>query len=99
MYNRMEGRWNCVSFDTRSPVGLMPSLSNDDSAADAITLVFAPFAVPAPGGAAIGQLLRMEQIIRFNDDLHDAKDQYFTLADGSGTRWLAHRYAYRRRAA
>jgi hypothetical protein len=98
-YNRMEGRWDYVSFDTRAPVGLMPAWSNDAGADDAITLVFAPFAVPAPGGAAIGQLLRMEQVIRLSDDAHDVKDQYFTLADGSGTRWLAHRYAYRRRAA
>ena len=98
-YNRMEGRWGYVSFDTRAPVGLMPAWSNDVGAVDAIALVFAPFAVPAPGGAAIGQLLRMEQVIRFSDDTHDVKDQYFTLADGSGTRWLAHRYAYQRRAA
>ena len=70
----------------------------DVGAADAIALVFAPRAVPAPGSAAIGQLLRMEQVIRFSDDTHDVKDQYFTLADGNGTRWLAHRYAYQRRA-
>jgi hypothetical protein len=25
------------------------------------------------------------------------KDQYFTMADGTGTRWLAHRYTYTRR--
>jgi hypothetical protein len=98
-YNRMEGRWGYVSFDTRAPVGLMPAWSNDAGAVDAIALVFAPFAVPAAGGAAIGQLLRMEQVIRFSDDTHDVKDQYFILADGSGARWLAHRYAYRRRAA
>jgi hypothetical protein len=98
-YNRMEGRWGYVSFDTRAPVGLMPAWSNDVGAADAIALVFAPFAVPVPGGAAIGQLLRREQVIWFSDDTHDVKDQYFTLADGSGARWLAHRYAYQRRAA
>ena len=27
-YNRMEGRWGYVSFDTRAPVGLMPAWSN-----------------------------------------------------------------------
>jgi hypothetical protein len=27
----------------------------------------------------------------------DVKDQYFTNPDGTGTRWLAHRYTYTRR--
>lgn len=44
-----------------------------------------------------GQLLRMDQTIVLEDLDHDVKDQYFTLADGTGTRWLAHRYAYTRR--
>ena len=40
---------------------------------------------------------RIEQIITEDGPDHEIKDQYFTLADGTGTRWLAHRYDYRRR--
>jgi hypothetical protein len=37
-------------------------------------------------------MLRMRQrIIRDGAD-HIIKDQYFTLADGRGEEWLAHRY-------
>ena len=96
-FNRLEGRWGYVSFDTRAPVGLMPAWSSDAGNAEMISLSFAPFAVPGPGADAGGQLLRMEQIIRFTDATHDVKDQYFMLADGTATRWLAHRYAYARR--
>jgi hypothetical protein len=39
----------------------------------------------------------MEQIIRYETPDRDVKEQYFTLADGTGTKWLAHRYAYARR--
>jgi hypothetical protein len=97
-YNRMEARWGYVSFDTRDPVGLMPAWSSDAGSADTITLLFAPFAIPGPGDA-VGQLLRMDQVVRLLDDAHDVKDQYFTLADGSGKRWLQHRYDYKRRTA
>ncbi|WP_258181855.1 MULTISPECIES: hypothetical protein [Burkholderia] len=38
----------------------------------------------------------MEQVIARKDPDHQTKDQYFILADGSGTRWLAHRYDYQR---
>ena len=44
-----------------------------------------------------GELLRMEQVIRFEGPEKDVREQYFTLADGTGTRWLAHRYSYLRR--
>ena len=57
----------------------------------------APFAVPGPGMDAGGQMLRMEQTIRYENDDRDVKDQYFTLADGTGTKWLAHRYVFVRR--
>lgn len=96
-FNRMEGRWSYVSLDTRVPVGLMPAWSNDRGTAEQIAFTFMPFAVPGPNGAVPGQFLRMEQTIRFVDDRHDVKDQYFTLADGTATRWLAHRYAFTRR--
>lgn len=96
-FNRLEGRWGYVSFDTRAPVGLMPAWSSDAGDAQTITLSFAPFAAPGSGPDTGGRLLRMEQIIRFTDADHEVKDQYFMLADGEATRWLAHRYAYSRR--
>ena len=97
-YNRLEGRWNYASFDMRAPVGLMPAWSTGRGDGATIDLVFAPFSVPGPGKEVTGLLLRMEQTIRYQDADNDVKDQYFTMADGTGTKWLAHQYAYRRRA-
>jgi hypothetical protein len=96
-YNCLEGRWDYASFDARAPVGLMPAWSNTRGDGKTIEMTFAPFAVPGPGPGAGGQMLRMEQVIRYESDDLDAKDQYFTLADGTGTRWLAHRYVFVRR--
>jgi len=97
-YNRVEGRWDYVSFDTRAPVGLMPAWSSVRGDGATIELTFAPFAFVGTGKEVTGQMMRMEQVIRFQDPDHDAKDQYFTMADGTGTKWLAHRYAYVRRS-
>jgi hypothetical protein len=96
-YNRLEGRWGYVSFDTRAPVGLMPAWSTGRGDLSTINLIFTPFAVPSSLAATTGQFILMEQAIHFDGPDHDTKDQYFTLADGTGTRWLAHRYAYTRR--
>jgi len=96
-FNRVEGRWEYVSFDTRAPVGLMTAWSSSGGDGATIDLVFAPFAFVGAGTEVTGQMLRMEQVIKYQDADHDVKDQYFTMADGTGTRWLAHRYAYTRR--
>ena len=95
-YNRVEGRWDYVSFDTRVPAGLMPAWSAVPGDGTTIELGFAPFAFVGSGKDVTGRLLRMEQVIRYPDPDHDVKDQYFTMADGTATRWLAHRYAYAR---
>jgi hypothetical protein len=97
-YNRLEGRWDYVSFDMRVPVGLMPAWSSSAGDGATVELVFAPFAVPAPGNDATGLLIRMEQVIHYVDPDHDVKDQFFTMADGTGKKWLAHRYDFVRRA-
>ena len=76
----------------------MPASSSAAGDGTTIDLVFLPFAVPGTGVEASGQLLRMEQVIEFADQNHDVKNQYFTVADGSGTKWLAHRYEYTRRS-
>ena len=96
-FNRVEGRWDYVSFDTRVPVGLMSAWSAVPGDGTVIELGFAPFAFVGSGKDVTGQLMRMEQVIRYRDPDHDAKDQYFTMADGTATKWLAHRYAYARR--
>lgn len=97
-YNRLEGRWLYVSFDMRVPLGLMPAESAVRGDGTIIDMVFAPFAVAGPGTEVTGQLLRMEQTIAFQGPDRDVKDQYFTAADGNGTKWLGHRYAYVRRS-
>lgn len=96
-YNRVEGRWDYVSFDTRVPAGLMPAWSSVHGDGVSIELTFMPFAFVGTGAEVTGQMLRMEQTIAYQDPDHDVKDQYFTMADGTGTKWLAHRYAYARR--
>lgn len=96
-YNRLDGRWDYLSFDTRVPVGLMPAYSVGRGDPERIEVVFLPFAIP-PTVAGGGAMVRMRQTIIGASRDHDLKDQYFTLADGSATEWLAHRYAYERRA-
>jgi hypothetical protein len=80
-----------MSFDTRAAVGIMTAQSTGPEVAGTIEVTFQPFALPTDG-AVTGQMLRMRQrIIRDGAD-HIIKDQYFTLADGRGEEWLAHRY-------
>lgn len=95
-FNRLEGRWDYMSFDTRGPDGIMVAWSRDRGAKGRIALDFAPFATPRPGPEAIGQFLRLDQVIRIVDEDHDVKEQFFSAADGSGIRWLGHRYVYKR---
>ncbi len=97
-FNRVEGRWDYVSMDMRAPVGLMPAWSFERGENATINLTFAPFAVPAGAEADVtGQMLRMTQTITYGEPDQEVKDQFFLLADGTGTKWLAHRYAYKRR--
>jgi hypothetical protein len=85
-----------VSIEARIPVAPMMASSFERDPAERISLRFDPFAAPpiAPGWA--GRMLRMEEVIVRDGPDHETKDQYFILADGTGTRWLAHRYDYRR---
>lgn len=97
-YNRVTGRWEYLSMDTRLAVGLMPAWSYEHDDVSRIHVQFEPFALPGTGPAVSGQLLRMEQVIAPAGPDAETKDQYFILADGSGVKWLAHRYAYVRRS-
>ncbi len=95
-FNRLEGRWDYVSFDTRGPDGIMVAWSRGGAHDGTIALDFAPFANPRPGPDAVGEFLRLDQVVRFIDQDHEVKEQFFEPADGSGSRWLGHRYAYMR---
>lgn len=98
-FNRVEGRWNYVSMETRAPVGVMTANSFERDPAENIEVVFSPFALPGDGAAVSGQLLRMTQIIETLGPDAGRKDQHFIVADGTGRKWLAHRYEYTRRPA
>ncbi len=97
-FNRVEARWDYVSMDMRAPVGIMSAWSFGRDAADRIQLTFQPFAIAGETTAVAGQMLRMSQVVTSRGPNHGTKDQRFVLADGNGTAWLAHRYAYVRRA-
>jgi hypothetical protein len=96
-FERVEGRWKYVSMDSRAPVGIMTAQSRGRAKGDTIEIDFQPFALAGAGQAVSGQMLRMRQDIVGSGPDRDRKDQYFTLADGTGTEWLAHRYEYVRR--
>ena len=95
-FNRVERRWQYVSMEMRAPVGMMTAQSYGREQDDRIGIVFQPFAVPGPGRAVTGQMLRMRQEIIADGPDSQRKDQYFTLADGASDGWLAHRYSYAR---
>lgn len=96
-YDRVEGRWDYVSMDTRAPVGIMPATSFTRGDGDAIVLSFQPFAIAGDGQAVTGQMLRMDMRVTRQGPDRDLKEQRFILADGTGTAWLAHAYSYVRR--
>ena len=96
-FNRVEGRWEYVSMDTRAAVGIMTAQSYDRGLPGEIAITFQPFSVPGPGPSVSGPMLRMREEILTQGPDRDRKDQYFTMADGGGVEWLAHRYDYVRR--
>jgi mannose-6-phosphate isomerase-like protein (cupin superfamily) len=61
-------------------------------------LTFQPFAIAGSGSDVTGQMLRMDEVITEQSRDRDMKEQHFVMADGTGTMWLAHRYAYVRRS-
>jgi hypothetical protein len=96
-FNRLEGRWQYMSMDSRVPFGLMTAASLDADPAHRVFVTFAPFATTGGGPVASGQMFRMEQVIERQDADHETKDQYFTPAGGAPVKWLAKRYSYTRR--
>lgn len=97
-FQRVEGRWKYVSIEMRAPVGIMPAFSFDRGDGAGVLLVHEPFAITGGGSEVAGQMLRMNTIVTRDGPDRDVKNQHFILSDGDGTGWLAHRYAYVRRA-
>ena len=73
-FNRVEGRWEYVSIETRAAVGLMTAQSYGRDEDGRILLTFQPFALPGPGPEASGQMLRMRQEIIGPAADRDVKD-------------------------
>jgi hypothetical protein len=96
-FNRLEGRWQYMSMDSRVPFGLMNAASLDADPEQRVFVSFVPFATTGSGPDASGQMFRMEQVIQRQDADHETKDQYFMPAGGSPAKWLAKRYSYTRR--
>jgi len=96
-FNRLEGRWQYMSMDSRVPFGLMTAASLDADPTQRVFVAFTPFATTGSGTVASGQMFRMEQVIQRQDADHETKDQYFTPAGDAPQKWLAKRYSYTRR--
>ena len=96
-FNRLDGRWQYMSMDSRVPFGLMTAASLDADPEQRVFVSFTPFATTGDGLVASGQMFRMEQVIQRQDADHETKDQYFTPAGSAPVKWLAKRYSYTRR--
>lgn len=98
-YNRIEGRWQYVSLDTRFPAGIMPAYSVDRQTPEHIVLEFESLAFPGWGEGVDGWMLRSSYEVKLEDNDHEVARQYWTRADGSGERWLGVEYRYVRQRA
>jgi hypothetical protein len=96
-YNRVEGRWQYVSLDTRFPVGILPAWSSEQATDRTLTLEFASLAFVGLGAEVEGRMVRSNLVITRESDDRDVARQYWTQADGTGRRWLAVQYEYTRR--
>lgn len=95
-YNRVEGRWQYVSMDTRFPAGIMPATSSGSGTADRLDLEFEPIAFPGWGAAVDGWMMRSSYTVTGLGTDHEIARQEWTRADGTGRRWLAVQFDYRR---
>jgi hypothetical protein len=96
-YNRVEGRWQYVSLDTRFPAGIMPAWSFEREVGGKLTLQFEGLAFAGWGEEVEGWLMRSNYVISRDSDDHEFARQFWTRADGSGREWLAVQYEYTRR--
>jgi hypothetical protein len=96
-YNRVEGRWQYVSLDTRFPTGIMPAWSYEKQTDRKLMLQFESIAFPGWAQEVEGRLTRSNLLLTRESDDRDLSQQYFTQADGTGREWLAVQYEYTRR--
>jgi hypothetical protein len=96
-YSRVEGRWQYVSMDTRFPVGIMPAWSFDKGAESKRTFVFENLAFVGLGQDVEGRMIRSNLEIARDGNDHEFVRQFWVQADGTGRKWLAVEYEYRRR--
>ena len=97
-FNNVSGQWEYVSMDTRADVALMPAKSFTRADADGkIVLLHEPFVIPGNGKNVTAEMRRMDTVITHQGPDRDMKEQHAVMSDGTGTVWLAHRYAYVRR--
>jgi hypothetical protein len=82
----------------RAPVGIMPAYSFDRGDATGVVLFHEPFAITGGGSDVAGPMLRMNTVVTRDGPDRDFKSQHFIMSDGAGAVWLAHRYAYIRKA-
>jgi hypothetical protein len=82
----------------RAPVGIMPAYSFDRGDATGVVLFHEPFAITGGGADVAGPMLRMNTVVTRDGPDRDFKSQHFIMSDGAGAVWLAHRYAYIRKA-
>ena len=96
-YSRVEGRWQCVSMDTRFPVGIMPAYSFANESDGKLTMEFESLAFVGLGSEVAGRMIRSNLEITRDSANHEFVRQYWVQADGTGQRWLAVEYEYTRR--
>ncbi len=96
-YNRVEGRWQYVSLDTRFPAGIMPAWSFENEVGGKLTLQFEGLAFAGWGREVEGWLMRSNYVITRENDDHEFARQFWTRADGTGREWLAVEYEYARK--
>ena len=95
-YFRVEGCWQYVSMDTRFPVGIMPARTCEKEVDGRLTVEFAPLPFVGLGSEVEGRTVNSNMVITRDGPDHETYRQYWTRADGSGRRWLAVEYDYRR---
>ena len=95
-YNKVQGRWEYVSMDTRFPAGIMPATSIDRGNSERITLEFESVAFPGWGEAVDGWMLRSSYELDLTSNNAEVARQHWTRADGTGRRWLGVQFDYTR---
>lgn len=96
-FDRVAGRWQYVSMDTRLPVGIMPAASFGKGADAKVAMEFVPLGFVGMGETVEGTMMRSDMVIVRDGKNHQTKEQHWIKADGTGREWLAVKYDYRRK--